>query len=176
MLLALMLIAAGTQRYEAKVDTFDARSGKIHVTMKDQSTGDWTLAPKANVFDAERKRAGRGVIHAGEEISLAVNEQGIVEAVWLQPAFWGRPVDGGKVKRWDGKIVSFERRDPAFIFQIQQLAGPGTVHFTANAQTHWFKMSGGRRQPASVDDARKDQEVTVLVSQPAHQVTEVLVR
>ena len=175
-LLIALLLAAGGQKYEGHVDRFDAKTGKIHLTLTDHSTGDWTVLPNAKVFH-EGKPMGRGSIHAGEEVQVFVSEDGNVHTVWLMPEMWGKPFQGGKIKRWDGRIVGFERHDPNFNFQIQQLNGKGTIHFIANAKTHWkIAHPGSAPSNGSVDDAKQGQTVTVLMAPANRQVTEVLIK
>jgi hypothetical protein len=170
-LIFALLLAAGVQKYEGKVTSWDAKSGKIHLTLTDQSTGDWTVLPNAKVF-RDGKPTALAAIHAGEEVEVAVTPEGKVQTVWVIPPMWGKPFEGGKLKRWDGRITGFERHDPNFQFQIQQLNGTGTIHFIANAKTRWKRGHAD----ASVDDAKQGQTVTVLLSPSDRQVTEVMIR
>jgi hypothetical protein len=166
-----VLLAAVAQKYEGQIKSWDAKSGKIHLVLTDQSTGDWTVLPDAKVFH-DGKPSAQSNIHAGEQVEVAVTPEGNVQTVWVIPPMWGKPFEGGKLKRWDGRITGFERHDPNFQFQIQQLSGTGTIHFVANAKTRWKRG----RADASVDDAKQGQTVTVLLSPADRQVTEVMIR
>src|SRR5207249_4028708 len=87
-ILAMLIAAGSAQRYEGRVQRFDAKTGKIFLLMNDHSTGNWTLAPQAKVFGPNHKPSGRGAIRPGEQVQAAVSQDGSVQTVWIQESDW----------------------------------------------------------------------------------------
>src|SRR3954462_1753361 len=107
-----VLLAAGGQKYEGRVQRIDPASGRIFLLMNDHSTGNWTLSPHVKVFGANHQPASKAAIHPGEQVQALVAQDGTVDTVWIQESDWGKPYEGGKVRRWDGRVVAVKKRDP----------------------------------------------------------------
>lgn len=168
--------AAGMKKYQGRVNRFDPKTGKIHLTLVDHSSGDWTVLPQAKVF-RDSKPAGRGAIRPGEEIEVDVSEDGNVHTVWLVPDIWGKPFEGGKLRRWDGRVVGLQKRPPGITFEVQQMSGKSRMKFTANAKTRVvFSPLQAQQTPGTLQDVKNGQTVLVLLSTADKQVTEVMIR
>jgi len=165
-----VLIAAGAQKYEGRVQRYDAGSGKIFLLLEDHSTGNWTLAPNARVFGANHKPANKGAIHPGEQVQALVNQDGSVQTVWIQEADWGKQYEGGKVRRWDGRVVAIKKRDP-LTFEVMRQSGGGKMIFVGNPGTRYVRVNGA----GSADDVKDGATVRVLMNMQQRKVYEVMV-
>jgi hypothetical protein len=161
-----VLLAASAQRYEGRVQRFDPGSGKIFMLLTDHSTGNWTLSPKAKVFGANHKEAGRSAIRPGEQVQAIVSQDGTVQTVFLVEADWGKPYEGGKVRRWDGRVVAIRKREP-LTFELMRSAGGAKAMFAVNPNTRYVNGSA---------DAIKDgASVRVMMNAQNHKVYEVVI-
>lgn len=173
---ALEASAAGPQKYQGRVTRFDARSGKISLSLVDHSTGSWTLLPDARVISTDHRPLSRMALHPGSEVEVSVSEDGKVRQVWLVETDWGKAFEGGKIKRWDGKVIAIQKRDP-LTFEVSRRDGKAKMSFKLGPATR--VVFGHEQQaptPATPQDIRDGATVLVLFSMVTHQVTEVLIR
>ncbi|MGZ6142773.1 MAG: hypothetical protein ACXWLM_05520 [Myxococcales bacterium] len=172
-LLAILIAAGSAQRYEGRVQRFDAKSGKIFLLLNDHSTGNWTLSPQAKVFGPDHKPLARTALRPGEQVLAAVSADGSVQTIWIQESDWGKPYQGGKVRRWDGRVVAVKKRDPPS-FEVQKESGNARMTFAANPATKYLRAAAtGAPQPGSPDDIKDGATVRVLMN-AQHKVVEVV--
>ena len=175
-ILAMLIAAGSAQRYEGRVQRFDAKTGKIFLLMNDHSTGNWTLAPQAKVFGPNHKPSGRGAIRPGEQVQAAVSQDGSVQTVWIQESDWGKQYEGGKVRRWDGRVVAIKKGDP-LKFEVERESGNGKMMFTTTPATRFMRAGAtGAPQAASPGDIRDGTTVRVLMNTQQRKVYEVEIR
>ncbi|MCA1829032.1 MAG: hypothetical protein ABR567_06445 [Myxococcales bacterium] len=165
-----VLIAAGAQKYEGRVQRYDAKSGKIFLLLSDRSTGNWTLSPQAKVFGANHKPSTRAAIHPGEQVEAMVNQDGTVVTVWIEEADWGKQYEGGKVRRWDGRVVAIKKRDP-LTFEVMRGSGGAKMMFAVNPNTKYVRLNG----TGSADDVKDGAAVRVLMNTQQRKVYEVMI-
>jgi hypothetical protein len=175
-ILAALIAAGSPQRYEGRVQRFDAKSGKIFLLLNDKSTGNWTLAPQAKVFGPDHKPRARGAIRPGEQVQALVSEDGTVQTVQIEESDWGKQYQGGKVRRWDGRVIAIKKRDPP-TFELQKESGGARMMFTANPGTRYMRVGVAHpAQPGSADDIRNGATVRVLMNTQQHKVYEIEIR
>src|SRR5436305_8357118 len=126
-----VLLAVSGQKYEGRVQRIDQASGKIFLLSNHHSTGNWTLSPHVKVFGANHKPANKAALRPGDQVQALVAQDGTVETVWIQESDWGKQYEGGKVRRWDGRVVAVKKRSP-LQFEVQRESGNGKTMFTAN--------------------------------------------
>jgi hypothetical protein len=142
---AVLALAAGAQAagpmksYKGKVGSIDGR--KVHILVSDGSTGDWTVDPKAAIGSG-RKHFSLSQVHPGDEVSVAVSEDGVIHRMSVQASggdMWGKPSKNGKDRWWRGEIVRIN--EGAQEIQIKRVDGhgQGTTHFKADAKTHVYR-------------------------------------
>lgn len=146
--------AAGAMKsYKGKVGSI--QGNKVHILVSDGSTGDWTVDPKA-VIGSGNKHFPLSQVHPGDEVSVAVSEDGVIHrlGVMHEPKkagaqaskhaaagneMWAKPSKNGKDRWWRGEIVQVN--EGAQEIQIKRVDGhgEGTTHFKADAKTKVYR-------------------------------------
>jgi hypothetical protein len=170
-LILAVLLAAGAQKYEGRVQRFDERSGKIFLLMYDHSTGNWTLSPQAKVFAPNGTPAPHNAIRPGEQVIADVSQDGTVQTIRIQESDWGKAY--GQIHRYDGRVIQIRKREQ-LEFEVQREVGTNKMMFTANKATRYLRVAAsGPAQAGSIDDLKAGATVRCLLD-ARHQLTEVL--
>jgi hypothetical protein len=172
---ALQARADAPRRYEGTVKQFDSKSGKIFLSLTDRSTGNWTLAPHARVMGATHQPAGRAAVRPGAQVQVQVATDGTVQELWVMEANWGRPFEGGRLRRWDGRVVARHNAAPIG-FEVERFDGHGKAQFKTDEHTRFLHAPvNSKAEQGSADLVRDGATVHVLVTPANKKVTEVFV-
>lgn len=162
-LLAVVLLCASAVRaeklirYEGKVDSISGR--KLHMTLRDGSTGDWTIDARVNV---SRLKAGDGAI-------VMVSQEGVVHSFHIteEKPHAGRTQHAkapagalpwaeqkGKGRWWGGEVVEVDEAKKEF--ELRREGGNETIHFKVDPKTGIYSERAGRKaEKTGFGDVRK---------------------